>query len=281
MKICSRRVEALALMAALIMVLPVCALIAGSFMGEDELIMKLGPILGMGDGYAELTFLPTYPTLRAYVKILMDTPEFFVMFWNSAKITVGILVGQAFFGTLAAWGFAKGNFPMRKALLWIYIVLMLLPFQVLMLPDYLVLKQLNLLDSHWGLILQGSFSTFPVFIIYRFFSEIPEEVLEAGRLDGADDMKLFFYIGLPLGKSGIFASLILGFLENWSMVEQPMTFLKTRKLWPLSLLLPDIEAGNIGFAFGVSVLTFLPPLLLFLTGQEYLEQGIVASQVRL
>lgn len=280
MKHCCRAAEVVILLFALITMIPVCVLTVGSLMGEDELILKMGSILGTGDGFAKLTLLPAFPTLKAYVEILLDTPEFFLMFWNSAKITAGILVVQLLFGTSAAWGFAKWNFPMRKALLWLYIVLMLMPFQVLMLSDYLVLKQLKLLDRHLGLILQVGFSTFPVFIMYRFFCGIPDEVMEAGKLDGAGDIQLFFHIGLPLGKSGIFSALILGFLESWSMIEQPMTFLKTKNLWPLSILLPDIEAGNIGFVFGMSVLTFLPALLIFLNGQEYLEHGIEASQIK-
>ncbi|MCD7744432.1 MAG: carbohydrate ABC transporter permease [Lachnospiraceae bacterium] len=280
MKHCGKGMEALMLLFVLVMIVPVCILAVGSFMGEDELTLKLGAILGTGDGYAELTLAPVYPTLKAYVEVLLDTPEFFVMFWNSVKITAGSLAVQLIFGTLAAWGFAKWEFPLKKALLWLYIVLMLMPFQVLMLSDYLVLQRLNLLDSHLGLILLCGFSTFPVFIMYRFFCGIPDEVMEAARLDGAGDIKLFFYIGLPLGKSGIFSAMILGFLENWSMIEQPMTFLKTKSLWPLSILLPEIEAGSIGFAFGVSVLTFLPALLIFLNGQEYLEKGISASQVK-
>lgn len=258
--------ETIIVLFTVIMVLPICILIFGSFSGEDELILKLGPVMGAGKGYAQMTLLPQYPTLKAYVKILLDTPEFFVMFWNSVKITIGILVGQLLFGTLAAWGFAKERFPFRKGLLWLYIVLMLMPFQVLMLSDYLVLKQLNLLDRILGLVLQGSFSTFPVFVIYLFFCGIPDEVIEAAKIDGANKWKVFFYIGLPIGKNGIFSALILGLLESWGMIEQPMTFLKTKSLWPLSILLPEIQTGSIGFAFGVSVLTFLPALLMFLKG---------------
>ncbi|MCD7840994.1 MAG: carbohydrate ABC transporter permease, partial [Lachnospiraceae bacterium] len=206
MKRCGKGMEALMLLFALVMIVPVCILAAGSFMGEDELTLKLGAILGTGDSYAELTLTPIYPTLKAYVEVLLDTPEFFVMFWNSVKITAGSLATQLIFGTLAAWGFAKWEFPLKKALLWLYIVLMLMPFQVLMLSDYLVLQRLNLLDSHLGLILLCGFSTFPVFIMYRFFCGIPDEVMEAARLDGAGDIKLFFYIGLPLGKSGIWST---------------------------------------------------------------------------
>lgn len=280
MKHCSRGAEALVFLIAVLFFLPVFFLVMGSFMGEDELISCLGPILGREKGCAKMAVLPSFPTLKSYVQVLLDTPEFFVMFWNTVRITGGILVGQMTFGTLAAWGLAKWEFPGRKALLWVYIALMLMPFQVLMLSDYLVLKELNLLDNLWGLVFQGTFSTFPVFIMYRFFCGISEDVMEAARLDGAGSFRLFWYIGLPLGKAGIFSAMVLGLLESWSMIEQPMIFLKTKSLWPLSILLPEIQEGSVGYAFAVSVLTFLPALLVFLAGQEYLEQGIEASSVK-
>lgn len=280
MKHCSKITEAVIAAAALAFLFPFCFLAAGSFMGEDELQHYLGPILENTGGYAQISMIPTFPTIKAYVKVLLDTPEFFVMFWNSVKITAGILAGQVIFGTPAAWAFATGSFPFRKGLVWIYIVMMLMPFQVLMLPDYLVLRKLNLLDHISGLVLQGAFSAFPVFIMYRFFCGIPEDIIEAARLDGAGDFSLFWHIGLPVGKSGIFSAMVLGLLESWSMIEQPMTFLKTKNLWPLSILLPDIQKGNLGYIFAVSVLTFLPALLVFLTGGEYLEQGIEASSIK-
>lgn len=280
MRHCSKFVEAFVFVLAVLFFLPVFFLTIGSFMGEDELLHYLGAILGQKDGYAKMALLPSFPTLKAYVKILLDTPEFFVMFWNSVKITIGILTGQLIFGTMAAWGLSKWNFPGRKILLWIYIALMLMPFQVLMLSDYLVLKELNLLNTLWGLVLQGAFSTFPVFIMYRFFSGIPQEVMGAAKLDGANSFQLFWNIGLPIGKAGVFSAMVLGILESWSMIEQPMTFLKTKSLWPLSILLPEIRDGSIGYAFAVSVLTFLPALLVFTAGQGYLEQGIAASSVK-
>lgn len=280
MRYCNKLTEMFVFAFAILYFLPILFLIVGSFMGEDELLTYLGPILEQKDGYAKMVLIPSYPTFKSYVEILLDTPEFFVMFWNSVKITVGILIGQLTFGTMAAWGLAKGEFPGKKLVLWIYIALMLMPFQVLMLSDYLVLKELNILDNLLGIILQGTFSTFPIFIMYRFFYSIPQEVIEAAKLDGANSFRLFLNIGLPLGKAGVFSAMVLGLLESWSMIEQPMTFLKKKSMWPLSILLPEIQEGSIGYAFAASVLIFLPTLLVFLIGQEYLEQGIEATSVK-
>ena len=113
---------------------------------------------------------PMYPTLRAYVELLLDSPGYFVMFWNSIRVTAGILLGQILVGVPAAWAFARYDFPLKKPVFTVYITLMMMPFQVTMLSNYLVLDRLGLMDTLWAVILPGAFSTFPVFIMYRFFT---------------------------------------------------------------------------------------------------------------
>lgn len=265
---------------ALAAVFPVVFLLVGSLMGDAELTELLRPVLAEGEGYASWRLPPMYPTLRSYVEVLLDSPEFFVMFWNSVKITFGVLAGHFLIGTTAAWGFAKFRFPGKKILFTIYIALMMMPFQVMMLSNYLVLDRLHLLDTHGGIILPAIFSTFPVFIMYRFFEGIPESLLESARLDGAGEIKIFLKIGLPLGSPGIISAMVLGFLEYWNLIEQPMAFLKTKSLWPLSLLLPNISLNDAGMAFASSVIVLLPALLVFLAGQDYLEQGIIATALK-
>lgn len=266
---------------AVIVLYPIVFLVSGSLMGNDELASYLGAVFLGKSGFASFPPLPMFPTLQHYVELFLDSPEFFVMFWNSVKITFGVLIGQFVVGTMAAWGFAKYDFPWKKAFFLLYMILMLLPFQVLMLSDYLVLDFFGLTDSLWGIILPGVFSTFPVFIMYRFFAEIPDSLIESARLDGAKDWQLFLYLALPIGSSGIIACMVLGFLEYWSLIEQPMTFLKDKSLFPLSIFLPDITSvDKSGMAFAASVVTFLPAVLVFLGGQDYLEQGIMAGAVK-
>ncbi|MDD2959818.1 MAG: carbohydrate ABC transporter permease [Lachnospiraceae bacterium] len=269
----------LILLAALIC-FPIFFAISGVVMSNWELKEYLGPVLGGMDGMASWSLFPKSPTLQSLIEVLMDSPQFFVMFWNSIKISLCILAGQTLFGVPAAWGLARFSFPGRNAVLTLYIVLMLMPFQVLMLPQYLVLNGAGLLDTHWAVILPAVFSTFPVFIMYRFFSSIPEEILEAARIDGAGSLRIFLHVGIPLGAAGIVSSGILGFLESWNMIEQPMTFLKTKSLWPLSLFLPEIGLADVGVGFAAAILMLVPALLIFLSGQEYLEQGIAAAALK-
>ena len=266
---------------SIFMCFPVIFLLAGSFMSVDELNTYLAPIFAeKSKEYVSWGLLPSYPTLRAYVELLFDTPEFFVMFWNSVKIVFLSVAGQLIVGVAAAWGFARYKFPFKKILFTLYIVVMLLPFQVTMLSNYLVLDKLKILDTHASIILPAIFSTFSVFIMYRFFCNIPEAILESARLDGASELKIFYKLGIPLGMPGIMSAVILQFLEYWNLIEQPLTFLKDKKLWPLSIYLPNVTLDNAPMAFTASAVTLIAAIIVFFAGQSYLEQGIAATAVK-
>lgn len=265
---------------ALIEISPVIFLLTGAFMGNQEIMDNIAPVLEKEDGYAAWQLIPAYPTLKNVAGLLLDSPEFFQMFWNSVKITGGILAGQLVIGMPAAWGLAKYSFRGKKIIYMLYIVMMMMPFQVTMLSEYLVLDRLKLLDSSAAVILPGIFSTFSVFIMYRFFYGIPESILEAARIDGAGEWQIFFRIGIPLGASGIISALVLSFLECWSMIEQAMTFLQTKSLWPLSLFLPKIDGGNARLSLCASFAALLPAVFVFLAGQDYLERGIASSAAK-
>ena len=109
---------------------------------------------------------------------------------------------------------------------------------------------------------------------------MPDALLEAAALDGCGPIATFLRIGVPLGLSGILSALVLGFLEAWNAMEQPMLFLKDASNWPLSLYLANITAADLGQAMVASLMMLLPPLLLFLLGQKYLEQGIDVGSVK-
>lgn len=265
---------------AMIMCFPIVFLLSGSIMGAEEIKEYLGPVLNDGSGYVTWSVLPKYATLRSYVELLLDTPKFFVMFWNSVGMTVSILIGQLVVSVTAAWGFARYEFPYKKLLFTLYIVLMLMPFQVTMLSTYLVLDKIKLINTAMSIVLPAVFSTFPVFIMYRFFISIPESIIECARLDGASEFKIFIKIGIPLGKPGIMSAMILGFLEYWNLIEQPLTFLKDKSLWPLSLYLPSIGLESADVAFAASAVTLITAIIVFFAGQSHLEQGIAATAVK-
>ncbi len=274
-------IKILFLLIPVIMILvPVWIMLTGTFMGPDEVSSKLGPILVDSNKPTSWTILPDYPTLHAYVELLLDTPKFFVMFWNSVKQVVPMILGQVIISIPAAWGFARFEFKGKKTLFLLYMILMIMPFQVTMVSSYLVLNYFDLIDTHFAIILPGIFSTFPIFITTKFFQSIPEELIEAAKLDGASRCKVLCKIGIPLGSGGIISMVILSFVEYWNALEQPLTFIREKTYWPLSLYLPQITVSNVQVAFIASVIMMAPSVLIFLGGQSYLEQGIVASGIK-
>lgn len=260
--------------------LPIVLLITGSVMGNVELKQYLSPVFAEGMDYISWKIVPDYPTFEHYGKLLFMTPQFFVLFWNSIKMVGCILAGQLLVGVPAAWAFAVYKVRGSRTLFVLYVVLMLLPFQVTMLSSYLVLNRLGMLNTHKAVILPAVFSTFPVFLSYGGFRCIPMQLFEAARIDGAGEGTIFWKIGLPLGKSGLLSAMVLGFLEYWNMMEQPMAFLEDKSLWPLSLYLPEITWAQAGYAFAASIITLIPAVFVFVWGQDYLEQGIIYSGLK-
>ena len=265
---------------SLITVLPLWFVITGSFIGPGEFVENFSAVLNNTSGNVSWPLFPKYPTLRSYVELLLDTPRFFVVLWNSCKQVFPSLLGQLIIGVPAAWSFAKFDFKGKKAIFTLYIVLMIMPFQVTMVSTYLVLDQLHLLDSHLSIVLPAAFSTFPVFIMVKFFKAIPKSLFEAASIDGAGEWRTFWSIGIPMGRGGIISAMILGFLELWNAIEQPLNYIKTASRWPLTLYLPNISGTKAGISLVSSVIMLLPALLLFLYGQKYLEQGIMVTGIK-
>lgn len=265
---------------ALLICFPVVLILTGSTMDSIELGQYLGPVFGGGEGFIRWKLMPDYPTFAHYGRLLFLTPSFFVLFWNSIRMVGGILIGQLLVGVPAAWAFAAYRVRGSRTLFALYVVLMLLPFQVTMLSSYLVLDRLALLNTHGAIILPAVFSTFPIFLSYGGFRQIPVQLLEAARIDGAGELRIFLKIGLPLGKSGLLSTIVLGFLEYWNLMEQPLAFLDEKALWPLSLYLPEISWTQAGFALCASLITLIPAAFVFVLGQDYLEQGIVYSGLK-
>ncbi len=250
----------------------------GAMTPKDELLVTIAPALSVqSDQQAVWTILPSWPTIQPMVELLLDTPLFFTMFWNTCKLVFPQVIGQLLVATPAAWVFSKLPFPGKKFLYGCYLLLMVLPFQITMVPNYLVLDWLGLMNTSWSVILPGVFSTFSVFIIKKAFDAVPNVLLEAAALDGAGPLRSFFTIGLPLGLPGILSATVLSFLECWNAIEQPMLFLQDKADWPLSLYLANITVDDLGLAMVASLMMLAPPILLFLAGEGYFARGIGLS----
>ena len=265
---------------AALVLLPLAMTLGASLMGASELTEHIGPVFKTGTGQARMPFLPALPTTEQYLKLLLDNAKFLTMFWNSMRLVLPLVIGQLLVGAMAAWGFAHFHFPGRDALFMGYVALMMMPFQVMLAPTFLVLDNLKLVDTPWAIVLPGMFGTFAVFLLRQFFRSIPAALTESARIDGAGEFRIFTSIALPLGAPGIASLFILSFLDNWNLIEQPMAFLRTESLQPLSLYLRRIGDTNVDVAMAASILTLLPTLLLFLYCESYLVEGIQLSGIK-
>ena len=230
--------------------------------------------------WMDVPLSPAVFSLRQYYKILIEEPSYLQLFCNSVMYTAAILVGQGLVILLTAYALSRFEFRGKNFLTVLIMMLMVLPFQVLMVPNYLIATRLGIYDTPLSVILPGVFSAFPVFIMTRSFQDVPNELLEAAKLDGATAWQIFWKIGVPLGYAGIFAALVLNFIEGWNAVEQPLLFLKSQSNWPLSMYMNDIVTDNLGIAMAASLLSLIPAMLVFLYGQTYLELGIQAGGIK-
>lgn len=224
--------------------------------------------------------IPEKASLIEYYHVLFRSPMFLRLFWNSVLIVLPVVAGQVIVSSMAAFAFAKLSFPFRDKLFFMYIVVMLMPFQVTLVPNYIMLKDLGLIGSYASVILPGIFTVFGSFLLRQFMIYIPDEYMDAARMDGAGYFNLLLGIVIPQVKAGIASLAILSFIDNWNMVEQPLIFLSEWTMMPLSTALNSINAGDIGIAFVCGVIFMTPPVLLFTYGKDSLIKGIQMSGIK-
>lgn len=268
---------------ALLFVLPTVLTAVNSFLSASEIERSYGAALGSGEYMKEhviLKLVPDMATFEQYKTFLLQSPEYLQKFWNSVLYTVPITILQTAVSALAAYGFCRKPSRLRRGIFFGYLVLTLMPYQVTLVPNYLISKQLGTYDTIWAILLPGIFSPFAVFLLTKYMQRIPRVYLEAAQLDGANEWQIFRRIFLPQCRSALFAVGMLIFFDYWNMVEQPMVLLEQEELQPLSLYLSRINEGELGLAFAAAVIYMIPCLLLFLGGEQHLEEGIVTGGIK-
>lgn len=252
---------------AFILFLPMLSVITHSFMSNQELAY-------MGESPIKLLdFIPNRVTFSHYIKILLHSPKYLRMFLISVVLTVSVVVGQGIVAVLGGYVLAKGVFKGKNMLFMVYVMLMLLPYQVTLVPQYMMLERLGMNGKIGAVILVSIFSPFGVFLMTQFMRSIPESFFEVAYLEGASQIQILTNIILPLSKSGISALAILTMIDCWNMIEQPLLFIKNTLDYPLSLglLMSGIEMGT---SFAGSSFFMIPILLLYLYFNEDLIEGI-------
>jgi multiple sugar transport system permease protein len=267
---------------AFVFLMPIILTITNSFMSASEINANYGSIFATTEKGGKvfvsktvnLKLIPDMITFAQYYTVLFKSPEYLFKFWNSVMYVVPILVVQLIVAILASYGFARYDGRAKRIIFFSYIIMMLMPYQVTLVPNFLVSKAIGVYGTAWAILLPGFFSPFAVYLLTKFMKRIPTEVMEAAAIDGANEWMIFTRICTPLSKGGIASIAILVFFDYWNMVEQPLILLPDSDKHPLSVFLSKINTGEISLAFAVAVIYLIPPLLIFLYGEDYLVEGI-------
>lgn len=272
----------IALIFAIFFVIPIVLTICNSFMTETEITANYGKVFETGktgshkfiSDKVNLKFIPDKVSLSQYATVLLKSPKYLLKFWNSILYVGPIVIVQLAIAAFTAYGFTRFQGRKKEILFFIYIILTLLPYQVTLVPNYLVSKWLGILGSRWAILLPGFFSPFSVYLLTKYMRRVSPDIIEAAKVDGAGEWKIFSKICLPICKSALFSVGMLVFIDYWNMVEQPLILLNDEEKYPLSIFLARINNGEIGLAFAVAVIYMVPGLLMFLYGEDYLVDGI-------
>ena len=267
---------------AILFLMPIVLTITNSFMSASEISANYGSVFATSESGGKvyisekvnLKFIPDMVSFSQYITVLFKSPDYLLKFWNSVILVGPIVVFQLLVASLASYGFARYSGKLRQIVFFSYIILMLMPYQVTLVPNYLVSDWFHILDTYWAIWLPGIFSPFAVYLLTKFMKRIPHSVVEAAQIDGAGEWQIYRRICMPLCKGALCSAAILVFIDYWNMVEQPLILLTNTETHPLSVFLSKINKGEIGLAFAVATIYMVPSLLVFLYGEEYLVDGI-------
>ena len=265
----------LLLLTALMFLLPLLFVLTGSLMGSTEFQRAYGP--------QSLSYPPAVPrlaTMAQYLELMLNTPGFLSAYWNTLRIALVTCALQFLIGVPCAYGLAKTRLRGRRIILYLYVLMMMMPFQVTMLPMYQTIQKLGLMDSRWALILPEAFAPLTIFLLVQSMKAMPDELLEASRLETNSRLVLLRSIVIPLCKPSILTAMVLSFVETWNMVEKPLLYISSIRNEPLSMLLHEAGQQVSGITLAGCVLYMIPVMLLWANFQEEICQGVSMIQIK-
>ncbi|MCL2766325.1 MAG: carbohydrate ABC transporter permease [Peptococcaceae bacterium] len=270
-----------------IFMFPLLVTFTNSFMSEVEIAMNYSTNLsifdvvnGVTQKFIVFVLIPASITLAQYKAVLFAQPVFMTLLLNSMKITLPVVLGNVAVSLLCAYAFTIWRWKHKEKVFFVYIIVMLMPLQAVLVPNYIIADWLSIKDNYLAIILPGIFSPFGVFLLRQSMKAIPKEYFEAAKIDGASDWHIFWYVVLPQMKAGIAALSMLVFIEYWNLVEQAIVFIKDYYREPLSIFLSRIAEGQIALVFAASCVFMFLPLWFLAVGQKNLEKGIELTGVK-
>ena len=228
-------------------------------------------------------FIPNPFVWSNYPDSLQAMP-FDKAYWNSFYITVLIVGIQLLTASMAAYAFAKVRFPGIDLLFVLFLATMMIPKQVTMIPMYMIMSQIGWLDTHWALIVPGAlFNAFSVFLLRQFIMGVPNELEEAAVVDGANPLRIYWSVILPLIRPALAAVGIFAFMGTWNNFLEPLIYLSTPDLFTVPLMLnyfKGLHATDWGLMMAGSTISIIPVLIIYIIAQKHIIEGVALTGIK-
>ena len=229
-----------------------------------------------------IVWIPPVPQWSNYAEIWKKVP-LLTGFFNTTKLTVCTTVLQLVTSSFAAYAFAKLSFKGRDTIVMMYVMTISIPWQVYMVPQYKMMTLFGLTDSHLGIILMHAFTAMGVFLMRQFFIGIPNELLEAARIDGLSEYGIWARLMLPLSKPAIATLCITSFTFEWNDFMGPLIYLSSQKKKTIQLMLRMFNSqysSNYAQIMAAATVALIPVLILFICLQRYFVEGVASSGIK-
>lgn len=229
-------------------------------------------------------WLPARVQWQNYATVWMNEEASMLRaFANTLYIALFSIVGQMFISSLAAYSFAKINFKGKQVVFMLLLSSMMVPSQLTIIPRFMLFKTIGLYNNLWAIILPAFFGATSIFMLRQFYMGLPNDLIEAAKIDGAGHLRIFLRIMLPLTKAALMSLIILAFISSWNEYMAPLIFLVKKELYTVSqniqwYMLDEFKEHNLTMAAATSAI--VPVVILFIVGQKYFVEGIATSGVK-
>jgi len=277
---------------AVISLFPILVVFTNSFMGQFEIINRYTSAVLPGNvayaaiihtgaevHYVRMTLVPYFASFAQYFNLFIRNAYYIDRFWNSTALALPIVIGNVLIAAPAAYAFHLSRLRCKEVIYIVYIIVMLMPLQVALVPNFIMATWLGIGESRIAILLPAIVNPLGVFIIRQYLNSLTMDYIEAAQIDGAGHLRILFSIVMHIFKPALAAVVILTFIESWNFVEQPIIFLQDAQL-PLSVYLAQMANDNLEIIFAASFFYLLPPVLIFLYWKEHMVEGIALSGVK-
>jgi len=265
-------VTAVMLAVSILFLLPFIWMLVTSFKTENDVFVY------------PIQWIPRHwHAIENYKEVWIGRYPFYRYYWNSIQVSVATTAISATVSSLAAYGFSKVRFRAGKWLFLIVLATYMVPSQAILVPQFILYRNIGLFDSHLGLIIIGSFSVLGTFMLRQFFMGVPQDYIESAKIDGAGHFRIFRQVGFPLVKPAVATYAILRFIWTWNDYQNPLIFLRTDKLFTLPLAMQKFTSMSGEFyslIMAAAVSAILPLFIVFVIGQKSVIEGIALGGIK-